>query len=88
MIKTIKCPYCGYEYLPGEIYVPNNFLGKPNKIIRDEGKIYSFEGIQQDLTESYICDNCNKNFLVIAKVTFETHKDPKETFEEEYISSI
>lgn len=88
MLKTIKCPYCGYEYLPGEIYVPNNFLGKPTKIFRDNGKVYSSEGIPQDLSESYICDNCNKNFIVITRVMYETHADPKYKFDEEYTTTI
>ena len=34
-IITIECPYCGAEYLPAEIIVPNSFFGKPTNIERD-----------------------------------------------------
>ena len=36
----IKCPYCGYNYVPAEIMMPDDFLGKPENIVRDAlGKI-------------------------------------------------
>lgn len=28
-LELIICPKCGREYLPAEIYYPNEFLGKP-----------------------------------------------------------
>lgn len=33
--QVIKCPSCGWQYLPGELYVSNAFLGQPKKISRD-----------------------------------------------------
>ena len=38
MIKknVIKCPHCGCEYLPAEVFYPKYLLGKPFNIIRDE----------------------------------------------------
>ena len=53
-LRVIKCPTCGYEYLPAEIYMPNDFLGKPNNLMRDEhGKIIGFNGIKMNDTETY-----------------------------------
>lgn len=62
---VIKCPYCNYEYLPGEIYLPKYFLGQPKDIERTiDGKIDIELGLPQDLSEHYICDKCNKPFTV------------------------
>ena len=32
---VIKCPHCGYEYVPAEIFMLGDFLGKPTDLIRD-----------------------------------------------------
>ena len=71
--ETIACPHCGYEYLPAEIFIPNNFFGRPSLIERDaSGKILSYETSSIDVFETYICDKCNHNFRVIAKIGFST----------------
>lgn len=71
--NTIKCPNCGARYLPGEIYLPNSFLGKPTKVYRDEnGNILGNDGTDMDLNESYVCDYCGKRFFVEASVIFKT----------------
>lgn len=73
MNNLIKCPYCNYQYLPGEIFDPKSFLGQPKNIVRNNlGEILGFEGISSDLKESYNCDCCKKDFEVIAKITFNT----------------
>ena len=47
---VIKCPKCGYEYLPAEIFFPDVLLGEPSNIIRDEeGKVEFFEGNSMNL---------------------------------------
>ena len=70
-LRVIKCPYCDYEYLPAEIYLPNEFLGKPTNIVRDEkGKILGFDGIKMNDSESYKCDNCNTLFDVVSTTYF------------------
>lgn len=72
-MNTIKCPHCGARYLPGEIYLPKNFLGQPTKVYRDEkGNILGNDGSDMDLSEAYICDYCNKKFYVEAAVVFKT----------------
>jgi DNA-directed RNA polymerase subunit RPC12/RpoP len=74
-LRVIKCPVCGYEYLPAEIYLPNEFLGKPRDIVRDiNGKILGFSGVKMNDTESYRCDNCNTLFNVV----FTTYFNSKE----------
>ena len=85
---TITCPYCGREYLPGEIYLPKSFLGQPENIDRDNnGKIDIFDGSTMDLSESYVCDYCNEKFNIIADVRFRTNK-PDNTFDTVYTSEI
>lgn len=75
MKLTIKCPECGYEYLPCEIYYPQD-LGKATNIVRDmEGKIIYYDGSTIDTDAEYKCDNCNTVFKVDAKISFFTSKD-------------
>jgi rubredoxin len=70
-LRVIKCPVCEYEYLPAEIYMPNDFLGKPDTVIRDEnGKILGFTGLKMNDTESYKCDNCDNLFEVVSTTYF------------------
>ena len=38
--NVIKCPHCGYEMIPAEIFYPDSLLGTPKTIVRDAlGKI-------------------------------------------------
>ena len=74
--KIIVCPQCGYEYLPAEIYMPNSFLGKPKDITKEHmtGKILDYMGNSMNLTETYICDNCDTKFKVVANLNFNAQK--------------
>lgn len=75
MKLVIKCPECGYEYLPCEIYYPQD-LGRATNIIRDmEGKILYYDGSNMDTEAEYKCDNCKTVFKVDARVSFFTTKD-------------
>lgn len=70
---TIRCPHCNYEYLPAEIYFPDDFLGKPSEIIRDEsGNVLGFQGADMNTAETYCCDHCGHSFDVDASITFKT----------------
>lgn len=70
-LRIIKCPTCGYEYLPAEIFLPNEFLGKPKNIIKNsDGKIVGYEGIKMNDTETYKCDNCLSSFEVVSTTNF------------------
>lgn len=88
-LDTIFCPYCGREYLPCEIYLPNSFLGKSNNVMRyTDGTIEVFFGKGMDLKESYVCDKCGSEFDVSAKVTFKTFTKQDTRFKEEYITKL
>lgn len=70
---TIRCPHCNTEYLPAEIYFPDDFLGKPYNIIKDEdGNILGFNGNDMQTVEVFTCDRCGKIFTVDASITFRT----------------
>ena len=57
--NIIKCPNCGWEYLPGEIYLPKHFLGQPKEIERTiDGKILLHYGTDPDLNEIFRCEHC------------------------------
>ena len=85
---VIKCPHCGREYLPCEIYYPDEFLGSAKNIIRDGKTIIYFDGENMNLKETYICDECGKTFEVEARINFESKKEEKYNFDEEYSSSL
>lgn len=84
----IKCPNCGAEYLPAEIYLPNHFLGKPKYIEKEHntGKVKDFFGSDMNLKEKYICDYCNTSFKVKATVKFFTQEIEEEDFSKDYIT--
>ena len=80
---VIVCPHCGAEYLPSEIFVEDGMLGDASCIVKtSEGRIVRYSGSPYDLSESYICDYCNKGFLVNGKICFSTEKE--DDFDEEY----
>lgn len=86
---TIKCPKCGTEYLPAEIFVPSAYFGKPKDILRTvEGKIDYFSGKSLDTSERYVCDRCLTPFIVKSTVTFSSEADPKANFNEEYSTIV
>lgn len=88
MKNIIKCPKCNQEYLPGEIFVPNNFLGQPREIDRnEEGKITSYKGINQSLRETYTCDKCNYTFDIEAQITYKV-EGSFANFDEEYSTPL
>ena len=62
----IQCPNCGCEYTLAEIFIPNEFFGKPLEVERDAttGKINTFFGKGMDTEETYNCDRCGKTFRV------------------------
>lgn len=72
-VVKIVCPVCGAEYLPAEIYLPNEFLGKPKNIIKTkQGKIEHFEYSTMNNKEKYECDYCRHTFEITADVKFRT----------------
>lgn len=75
--KIIKCPHCGWEYLPGEVLYPEDVVGIPTtNIVRDPlGHIlyeeYS-EGNEPKASDKYVCDNCGRPFIINFEVNYST----------------
>jgi predicted RNA-binding Zn-ribbon protein involved in translation (DUF1610 family) len=82
---VIKCPKCGQEYLPAEIFYANSFLGEPKNIVKTpSGAIDFFDGDSMNLEEQYVCDHCGAVLNIKAKVTFEVTIDDKKDFNKDY----
>lgn len=79
---AIKCPHCGYEYVPAEIFLAEEIYGKPATVIRDAlGKIIYVEwedGYEPQAVETYCCDNCDKSFIVEANLSFKVKPQAEE----------
>lgn len=87
-IPIICCPKCGQQYLPSEIFMPDEFFGKQREIFKSiEGQIEFYDGEDPNLEEYYICDNCNTKLKIEAKLAFKV-EEANDNFEEEYISKI
>lgn len=85
---TIRCPHCGCEYLPGEIYFPDEFVGQPTHIIKDEeGQVLGFDGTDMNTTEEYCCDKCGAKFTIDASITFRT-AEIVDDFDTEYATPL
>lgn len=87
-LEIIRCPVCGCEYLPAEIFLPNAFLGKPSHIMKQNKHIDAFDGASMNTQEVYICDECNSSFKIFARVTFNTVENTKQDFENDYITPL
>lgn len=85
----IRCPVCGQEYLPAELFLPVDFLGNPKEIIKtNSGKIDFYLGERPTYETEYTCDNCGTLFKVNAKVNFETTVEESENYSTEYVSKL
>lgn len=83
---VIRCPKCGAEYLPAEIFV-DDLLGNPTNITKDEnGKIEFYTGEPMSFVEEYECDICGCKFIIKGNVSFET--EVKEDLADDYESVI
>lgn len=87
-IQVITCPVCGHQYLPSEIFFPDDLVGKPTEIFKDNlGKIDFYLGEDPNLTEDYVCDSCGTHFKVQAVINYKTEVE-EEKFDEEYVSNF
>lgn len=90
----IKCPHCGSEYLPGEVYLPGSIIGQPDEVIRDSlGKIiyedYYTEATEPSVIEHFTCEYCEKPFIVEAVVSYKTRVEaPENDFTTQYVSLL
>lgn len=91
--SIIRCIHCGAQYLPGEVYMPGALIGQPEDIVKDSlGKIlyedYQ-EGKEPDMIEHYICDYCDKPFIVEATITYKTMAEaPERDWSDNYVSLL
>jgi hypothetical protein len=91
---VIKCPHCGAEYLPGEIFMPGSLIGQPDELVKDSlGKIiyedYSTPEREPAMAEQFVCEYCNKPFVVEATVTYKIQKEaPEKDFSTAYVSLL
>jgi hypothetical protein len=91
---TIRCPHCGAEYLPGEIYMPGSLIGQPDEVVRDSfGKIiyedYYTATREPDMMESFVCEYCEKPFIIEATVTYKVKEEaPERDFSTKYVSLL
>ena len=52
------------------------------------GKIDSYNGIQMNMKEEFICNYCGTNFKVNGRVTFQTEENVKKNFAKDYTSKV
>lgn len=90
---NFKCVHCGAQYLPGEVYMPGALIGQPEDIVKDSfGKIL-YEDYPADkepcMVEHFICDYCDKPFIVEATITYKTMAEaPEADFTTQYVSLL
>lgn len=78
-MNYIKCPHCGAEYLPVEIFIPDEFFGKPEEVVRrsDNHRIETFFGKLPDNKERFTCEYCNTPFEIIGNLDFQVKEIPR-----------
>lgn len=82
---TIKCPKCGAEYTLADIFFPEDLLGKPTNVIKDdEGKILFIEGEVPQLVEDWECERCGTDFKVRLDIKPLVEYDKKFDFSDDY----
>ena len=90
---VIRCPHCGAEYLPGELYMPGSLIGQPEEVVKDSfGRIlyedYA-ETKEPDMIEHFVCEYCEKPFVIEATVTYRAKEEaPERDFKTQYVSLI
>ena len=88
-LPIIKCPVCGQEYLPSELFLPEAVFGKQYDITKsDSGEIKFYLGDDPELDEEYICDGCGSKLKVHMNMTFNVEANKEENYSEEYITKI
>ena len=73
--------------------MPGAFIGRPEDIVKDSmGRLlyedYT-EGNEPNMIEHFICDYCDKPFVVEATITYKTMaEEPEKDFQNQYVSLI
>ena len=85
----IVCPVCGQEYQPVEVFIPDDFFGKPKDIIKkDNGKIDFITGTDMNMSESFVCENCGAHLKIDARLYFDIKVDDTNDFSKNYTTKI
>lgn len=88
-IYTLRCPVCGQEYLPSEIFSSDAVFGKQYDITKDnEGNIKFYIGDDPDYSEEFVCDSCMSKLKINLKMSFDVEVDKEIDFDEEYETKI
>lgn len=89
---VIKCPHCGWEYVPSDIFLPEEHIGKTDTVIRDAlGKILYVEydeDNEPEQSELYCCDHCNREFIVEVECKYKATPQKEELDFTELSSSL
>ena len=76
---VIRCPHCGMEFTPAEIFMPGDLIGEPDNVIRDAlGRIIYQEydeGNEPAQVGHYVCDECGKPFIVEPIIMYKVKKE-------------
>ena len=79
---VISCPHCKYQFHPAEIFLPVDFTGKPEEIIKDSlGKILYVDyqkNYEPVSVEHFTCENCGRPFVVEVNVSYKAKKEAEE----------
>lgn len=88
-LVTIKCPVCGTEYLPSEIFLPDNFFGKQKDITRNQsGEVEFYLGDDPDYDEEFICESCLSRLKIHTNLIFNVEVANDENFDEDYSTPV
>lgn len=72
-INVIRCPHCGTEYHPSEIFIPEYLIGRPKDIEKNYlGKIVNIEmALKPDLKEEFTCEKCFQKLNISAHIRYD-----------------
>ncbi len=88
-LTVIKCPVCGTNYLPSEVFYPESFFGKQQDITRNaSGEIEFYLGDDPDYNEEFVCESCLSKLKIHANLIFNIEVDNGENFDEDYSTPI
>ena len=88
-LPLIRCPICGTQYLPREIFMPEAVFGKQYDITKTEsGEIKFYLGSDPDLEEEFVCDNCLTKLKITLKLLFTAETMIENNFEDDYVTEI
>jgi len=88
-LTVVRCPVCGQNYLPSEIFMPDSFFGKQRDITRNaSGEIEFYLGDDPNYEEEFICESCLSKLKIHANLTFNVEVDNGENFDEDYSTPI